>query len=115
MCECQRVCHGFMWSLVGAGKSGRAKEEPRGLGFKVPTNVQRVAVPVLLQGHDAFIKSQTGSGKTLTYLLPLVNILLSQPTRVQRADGTQAIILAPTRELASQIVYVRKQGRGGQL
>jgi superfamily II DNA/RNA helicase len=53
------------------------------LGFTVPTSVQRIAVPVLLQGVDAFIKSQTGSGKTLTYLLPLVNLLLSQPSRIQ--------------------------------
>lgn len=57
--------------------------------------------------RDAFIQSQTGSGKTLSYLLPIVQSLLPLASRkgyyVDRSIGTLAIILAPTRELARQI------------
>ena len=47
-----------------------------------------------------------GSGKTLTYLLPILNQLQSMVPRVERSDGTMALILAPTRELCLQILEV---------
>ncbi len=67
-------------------------------GIGVPTSVQTSVIPALLEGRDGVIVSPTGTGKTLAYLLPIL----------QRLDGarreTQAIILAPTQELAMQIV-----------
>jgi len=58
-----------------------------------------------------FIQSQTGSGKTLTYLLPIIQTLLplSKLSYIDRSIGTLAIILAPTRELAQQIEKVLEQ------
>ena len=47
-----------------------------------------------------------GSGKTLAYLLPVVQTLQSFETKVTRADGVQCVVLAPTRELALQIMDV---------
>ncbi|THF76904.1 DEAD/DEAH box helicase [Cohnella fermenti] len=74
----------------------KLKEE----GIGAPTSVQAGAIPALLEGRDGILRSPTGSGKTLAYLLPLL----------QRIDAakkeTQAIVLAPTQELAMQIVRV---------
>jgi superfamily II DNA/RNA helicase len=62
-----------------------------------PTPVQSVAMPVLLEGKDAYLNSETGTGKTLAYLLPLF-------TRIDPAQlATQVVIVAPTHELAIQI------------
>ncbi|CEP14869.1 hypothetical protein [Parasitella parasitica] len=91
-----------------------------------PTNVQAKAIPVLLgpassffkEDVDVVIQAETGSGKTLTYLLPIVNRLVSASTAPKNAIsqheqpfgdrmvGTVAIILAPTRELAQQVLGV---------
>jgi ATP-dependent RNA helicase DDX31/DBP7 len=77
-----------------------------------PTAIQRAALPSLLASssassnqRDAFIQSQTGSGKTLSFLLPIVQDLLplSSLSYIDRSIGTLAIIIAPTRELAKQI------------
>ncbi|KAI5123052.1 hypothetical protein M0805_000487 [Coniferiporia weirii] len=77
-----------------------------------PTSIQREALPPLLSStaedtsdRDVFIQSQTGSGKTLSYLLPILQDLLplSSLSYIDRSIGTLAIIIAPTRELAKQI------------
>lgn len=62
-----------------------------------PTPIQRAAVPVLVAGRDAYLHAETGTGKTLAYLLPIFTRLdTGQP-------ATQAMIVAPTHELAIQI------------
>lgn len=76
----------------------------RGFGFERPTNVQVRSVPAVLAGKDVLVKSETGSGKTLSYLLPIVEKLQSLEPRVKREDGCMALILAPTRELCQQIL-----------
>ena len=86
------------------------------MGIAKPTSIQRAALPVLLPEHDnsggslrdVFIQSQTGSGKTLSFLLPIIQDLLPLSTLsyIDRSIGTLAIIIAPTRELASQISEV---------
>lgn len=86
------------------------------MGITKPTSIQRAALPVLLPKHgpsgdasrDVFIQSQTGSGKTLSFLLPIIQDLLplSSLSYIDRSVGTLAIIIAPTRELASQISEV---------
>ncbi|CAM9817094.1 unnamed protein product [Ectocarpus sp. 12 AP-2014] len=87
-------------------------EEPKGdlggggMGLTGPTVCQLAAVPVLAAGNNTVIKSETGSGKTLAYLLPMLCDLASVEPRVDREKGTLAIVLAPTRELGSQILEV---------
>lgn len=63
-----------------------------------PTAVQSSAIPLLLAGKDVILQSQTGSGKTLGYLLPIYQ---RQGETIEK--GAQAIILVPTRELAMQV------------
>ncbi|KAF2359479.1 Helicase C-terminal [Trinorchestia longiramus] len=72
------------------------------LGYSSLTVVQQQGIPALLRGSDVLIKSQTGSGKTLTYALPIVNALLAKTPRVDRSDGVLALVVVPTRELALQ-------------
>ena len=62
-----------------------------------PTDIQRQAIPAVLQGRDTYISSETGTGKTLAYLLPLLARLDASPRSLQ------VVILAPTHELALQI------------
>jgi ATP-dependent RNA helicase DDX31/DBP7 len=81
------------------------------MNISKPTSIQRAALPVLLSSsdeassRDVFIQSQTGSGKTLSFLLPIIQDLLplSSHSYIDRSIGTLAIIIAPTRELAKQI------------
>eukprot|EP01087_Luapelamoeba_hula_P014670 TRINITY_DN4343_c0_g1_i5.p1 TRINITY_DN4343_c0_g1~~TRINITY_DN4343_c0_g1_i5.p1 ORF type:complete len:781 (+),score=128.75 TRINITY_DN4343_c0_g1_i5:29-2344(+) len=73
---------------------------------KRPTQVQAATIPQLLQGRDVFVRAETGSGKTLAYGIPMVQHLQSFADRLNRTDGTYAIIIAPTRELAVQIFDV---------
>lgn len=76
------------------------------LCLKAPTAIQRSAVPELLSSDsDAFIQAETGSGKTLTYLLPIIDRIMRISASSRRA-GLFAIILAPTRELSRQIYTV---------
>ena len=69
-------------------------------GIKVATPVQEKAIPAIFKGRDVIAKSQTGTGKTLAYLLPLV-----QRIQTER-DEVQALILTPTRELSKQVFDV---------
>lgn len=72
----------------------------RDAGITRPSKIQNLAWPVLFQGRNAIIADQTGSGKTLSYLLPLL-------TRSLNSEGSPAVIvLAPTAELADQIKAV---------
>ena len=68
------------------------------LGFETPTEIQEKAIPHLLGGDADFIGlAQTGTGKTAAFGLPLLDLLDPE------SDFTQAIVLAPTRELGQQI------------
>lgn len=82
------------------------------MNIEKPTAIQRAALPSLLSSadedtssRDVFIQSQTGSGKTLSFLLPIIQDLLplSSLSYIDRSIGTLAVIIAPTRELAKQI------------
>lgn len=70
----------------------------RELGYKLPTPIQKMALPPALEGKDVLGTAQTGSGKTAAFLLPILSHLLTRPR-----GTTRALILAPTRELAAQI------------
>ncbi len=69
-------------------------------GITDATKVQEEAIPLALQGHDLLVSAKTGSGKTLAFLLPLFQRLLDTE---DNKEGTRALILVPTRELARQI------------
>lgn len=78
------------------------------LKFKYPTPVQQSVIPNMISYEkDLFIKAQTGSGKTLSFLLPIVHkLMMEQKNKINRDSGLFAIILTPTRELATQIYGV---------
>lgn len=76
------------------------------LGFTTPTAVQGDALDAVLDGHDAIVQAQTGSGKTLSYMLPLLALL--EPKK-----SVQALVLLPTRELASQVALVARRLAAG--
>ena len=86
-------------------------EELTAAGFPSPTPVQCQAWPIAMKGHDLISIAATGSGKTLAFLLPGIVHIQAQP-RLLRGDGPIALVLAPTRELACQIlVECEKFGR----
>lgn len=66
-------------------------------GYTSPTPIQREAIPVALKGRDLIGLAQTGTGKTASFTLPIVNRLLGGPRR------TRVLILTPTRELCLQV------------
>jgi len=67
--------------------------------FVTPTPVQAGAIPPALEGRDVLATAQTGTGKTLSFLIPIVEMLAKTPER----NAAQALILLPTRELAMQV------------
>ncbi|KAK8381090.1 hypothetical protein O3P69_008172 [Scylla paramamosain] len=79
--------------------------EIRRQGYEQPTPIQGQGWPISLQGRDFVGIAQTGSGKTLGYILPAIVHINHQPY-LERGDGPIALILAPTRELAQQILTV---------
>ncbi len=70
------------------------------LGFETPTPVQLQAIPLALAGRDLLVNAATGSGKTAAFLLPILQRMITHPGPKQ---GTRALVLVPTRELARQI------------
>jgi ATP-dependent RNA helicase RhlE len=78
--------------------------------FTVPTPVQAAAIPEALKGKDVLATAQTGTGKTLAFLIPIIEKLLRQDGR-----GIAALVLVPTRELAMQIVDQYNVLRGKKL
>jgi len=65
-------------------------------GIKNPTKIQEESIPLILDGKDLIAGSKTGSGKTLAFTTAIVH-------KVEKGRGVQAIVLAPTRELAEQV------------
>ena len=68
--------------------------------FITPTPVQAAAIPPALEGRDVLATAQTGTGKTLSFLIPLIERMPAG------AKGTTALVLLPTRELAMQVLEV---------
>ena len=80
-------------------------------GYSTPTPIQDKSIPPLLKGRDLLGVAQTGTGKTAAFALPLLH-LLSKRDNQPRSRRPRALILAPTRELASQINdSIRAYGR----
>ena len=79
-------------------------------GFSTPTAVQAAAIPQALAGKDVLATAQTGTGKTLAFLIPVIQQLLQQ-----NAPGIAALVLVPTRELAMQVMDQYTALRGKKL
>lgn len=76
------------------------------MNVQIPTKIQRSVLPRLLERErDLFVQAQTGSGKTLSFVLPIFQRLMDVQD-LNRTSGIFALILAPTRELATQIYGV---------
>lgn len=76
-----------------------------------PTLVQKYTIPVLESRRDAIIRAPTGSGKTLSFLLPVLNLIFSAP---KSEKLLQAIILSPTKELCYQLSDICKKFSSGK-
>ncbi len=90
-------------SFTELGVSPTSAATLRVSGISVPTPIQDRSIPALLQGRDLLGQAPTGSGKTLAFALPIIQ--RCQPDH----SGVQALVLVPTRELASQVAGVFKQ------
>jgi ATP-dependent RNA helicase RhlE len=86
------------------------KERLSSAHFSTPTPVQAAAIPHALEGKDVLATAQTGTGKTLAFLIPIAEKLLRRNT-----PGIAALVLVPTRELAMQVVDQYNALRGKQL
>lgn len=74
------------------------------LGFKAPTPVQTESFPIILSGKDMVGIAQTGTGKTMAYLLPIL-----EEHRYRKSDNPRVLILVPTRELVVQVVNMAEE------
>lgn len=86
-----------------AGLSRELMAAVRKHGYDQPTSIQCQALPVALSGRDMIGIAATGSGKTAAFVLPMLTHVMDQP-ELQRGDGPIGLVLAPTHELAEQIV-----------
>src|SRR5271165_3673471 len=77
--------------------------------FITPTPIQEQAIPYALEGKDVLATAQTGTGKTLAFLIPVIEMLQREPSQKVRV-----LVLLPTRELAIQVneEYEKLRGRG---
>ncbi len=84
------------------------------LGYENPSPIQIAAIPIALKGQDLLACAQTGTGKTAAFLLPTLQRILAE--QAPDHDDAQVLVLAPTRELATQIdESFRKYARGTEL
>lgn len=82
----------------------KIKEALKSLGFEFMTEIQDKSIPECLRGTDIVGAAKTGSGKTLSFLIPIVELL--NKVQFTRKQGTGAIVISPTRELSLQIYGV---------
>lgn len=81
------------------------------LGYSEPTPIQRQAIPLALEGRDFIGVAETGSGKTASFVLPMITEIMKLPrmTADIAGDGPYGLIIVPTRELANQIEVEAKK------
>src|SRR5215467_11996500 len=99
-----------MQSFSELSISPSLKERLIAARFSTPTPVQAAAIPQALEGKDVIATAQTGTGKTLAFLVPVLEKMLRHS-----APGIAALVLVPTRELAMQVVDQYNALRGNQL
>ena len=91
------------------------QERLSSLNFSIPTPVQAAAIPQALSGKDILATAQTGTGKTLAFLIPIIERLLQPGKPGSERSGIAALVLVPTRELAMQVVDQYNALRGSKL
>jgi len=94
-------------SFAKLGLSEALSKTVSELGYQKPTSIQTKAIPVILQGQDLIAAAQTGTGKTASFVLPILERLGKSAT--QKKKRVRALILVPTRELAVQVADKVKQ------
>ena len=98
-----------MQSFTELPISTSIRERLSSLQFVTPTPVQAAAIPLALQGKDVLATASTGTGKTLAFLIPVIERLIRSDN-----SGIAALVLVPTRELAMQVVDQYNALRGRQ-
>lgn len=88
------------WAQCGISK--KEMDTLRKLCFEKPTPIQCQAIPAIMSGRDIIGIAKTGSGKTISFILPMFRHILDQPP-LDDGDGPIAIVMTPTRELCMQI------------
>ncbi|CAG2116832.1 unnamed protein product, partial [Medioppia subpectinata] len=88
------------WAQCGVSK--KVLEVLKKNNYEKPTPIQCQAIPAIMSGRDLIGIAKTGSGKTLAFLLPMLRHIMDQPP-LESGDGPIAVIMTPTRELATQI------------
>ncbi|VEL40029.1 unnamed protein product, partial [Protopolystoma xenopodis] len=83
------------------------KQAIESMGYEKMTEIQENCIPPLLEHRDVMASAKTGSGKTLGFLIPIVQLMLD--LELQARNGTGAIIISPTRELSLQTYGVLKE------
>ncbi|XP_042427797.1 DEAD-box ATP-dependent RNA helicase 39-like [Zingiber officinale] len=81
------------------------------IGISVPTEIQCIAVPAILEGKSVALGSHTGSGKTLAYMLPIVQLMRHDEEvsgKLMKSKRPRVVVLCPTRELCEQVFHVAK-------
>ncbi|KAL6209371.1 hypothetical protein ACLB2K_020313 [Fragaria x ananassa] len=93
------------------GLSEEVLEALREMGIQVPTEIQCIGIPAVLEGKTVVLGSHTGSGKTLAYMLPLAQLLRRDEAQngiIMKPRRPRAVVLCPTRELSEQVFRVAK-------
>ena len=70
--------------------------------YQAPTPIQAQGIPLVLSGRDVLGCAETGSGKTASFAIPMIQQCINSPP-LRRGDGPIGLVLAPTRELAQQV------------
>jgi len=122
MTDAEVEAHRKEWTMAVAGGSADFKPVPEfewldidqnimkiTKKFQKPTAIQAQCWPVCLAGRDCIGVAETGSGKSLGFLLPAVVHIMDQPPLTQKANGPIALVIAPTRELALQTMEVAEE------
>lgn len=94
-------------SFENLALDSRILEAVKSCGFDQPTDIQKEAIPAILDGRDVMASAQTGTGKTAAFVLPVLHKLLQKNN--DDGIGPRVLILTPTRELAKQIEQNVKQ------
>jgi hypothetical protein len=100
----------IMQSFTELPLSPYTQERLAQANFSTPTPIQAAAIPQALAGKDVLATAQTGTGKTMAFLIPVIERLLGKVT-----PGISTLVLVPTRELAMQVVDQYNALRGNKL
>ncbi|QDH14010.1 DEAD/DEAH box helicase [Formicincola oecophyllae] len=96
-------------SFAALGLSPQACAAAAAAGFSKPTSIQQSVIPTLAAGRDALLVGPTGSGKTAAFLLPIMSQLEQAEAEAAGERTPRVLVLAPTRDLATQTAGVSRQ------